>query len=165
MSAVMQNPHALDPVSGARRMPGDVAARSEGAALAILTSVPIRPRAAGRSVRRPFPWNTSTGVVTALAGLAGSPGSADGMGRTARFSFPWGVAVDGVGSVYVADTWNYTIRKITSSGVVTTVAGLAGSSGSVDERAAPRDSRLPGLLRLIAVAPCMSVMALTPFIP
>lgn len=70
------------------------------------------------------------GVATTLAGLAGSSGSADGTGSEARFNSPYGVAVDGSGNVYVADTYNNTIRKVTPSGVVTTLAGLAGSYGS-----------------------------------
>ncbi len=72
------------------------------------------------------------GVVTTLAGLAGSDGSADGLGRSALFNEPFGVAVDSAGIVYVADYWNYTIRKVTPKGEVTTLAGLAGSSGSKD---------------------------------
>jgi sugar lactone lactonase YvrE len=73
-----------------------------------------------------------TGVVTTLAGKAGSSGSTDGIGSDARFSTPRGVAVDGAGIVYVADTGNHTIRKITSSGVVSTFAGTPGSAGSVE---------------------------------
>ncbi len=42
------------------------------------------------------------------------------------------MAVDSAGNVYVADTGNHTIRKVTPGGVVTTLAGLAGSSGSAD---------------------------------
>ena len=75
---------------------------------------------------------TSAGVVTTLVGLAGHSGSADGTGIAARFSNPSGVAVDNAGNVYVADTSNGTIRKVTPTGVVTTLAGLAGSFGRAD---------------------------------
>jgi hypothetical protein len=75
---------------------------------------------------------TPAGVVTTLAGLAGSSGSTDGTGNAARFNYPCGVAVDSVGNVYVTELSNNTIRKVTPAGVVTTLAGLAGSSGSAD---------------------------------
>jgi len=78
---------------------------------------------------------TSAAVVTTLAGLAGTSGSSDGIGDAARFNSPLGLATDSSGNIYVADTVNYTIRKITPAGVVTTVAGLAGSSGSTDGEA------------------------------
>ncbi len=71
-----------------------------------------------------------SGVVSTLAGTAGSSGSSDGAGSSARFSNPSGIAVDGSGNVFVADNWNHTIRKVTSAGVVTTLAGSAGLSGS-----------------------------------
>ena len=75
---------------------------------------------------------TPTGEVTTFAGLAGGFGTADGPGPAARFSMAEGVAVDNAGNVYVADTGNFTIRKITPSGMVSTLAGVAGSSGWVD---------------------------------
>lgn len=75
---------------------------------------------------------TSAGLVTTLAGTAGQSGSTDATGAAARFNEPNGVAVDANGNVYVADARNNTIRKITSAGVVTTLAGTAGQSGSTD---------------------------------
>ena len=67
----------------------------------------------------------ATGAVNTLAGLAGVSGSADGTGSEARFNSPSGVAVDGSGNVYVADTLNNTLREVTPSGVVSTLAGNA----------------------------------------
>jgi sugar lactone lactonase YvrE len=75
---------------------------------------------------------TSAGVVTTLAGSAGLSGAIDGAGGVARFNYPEGIVVDGSGNVYVADTDNHTIRKITSSGAVTTLAGSAGVPDSID---------------------------------
>ena len=75
---------------------------------------------------------TSTGTVSTLAGLAGNAGSADGMGTNAAFYEPEGVAVDASGNVFVADTWNQTIRKITSAGLVSTIAGSAGNFGGTN---------------------------------
>jgi len=85
---------------------------------------------------------TPDGALSTLAGQAGLSDSLDGRGDAARFSSPQGVAVDGSGNVYVADTTNCTIRKITRDGVVTTLAGTATSCGSADGTgAAARFSR------------------------
>ena len=70
----------------------------------------------------------STGNVTTLAG-SGTSGSVDGEGTAASFNKPMGVAVDSSGNVYVADSLNHLIRRIDSSGNVTTLAG-SGTSGS-----------------------------------
>lgn len=73
---------------------------------------------------------TTGADVTTLAG-SGSTGSADGTGAAASFNVPYGVAVGSGGTVYIADRYNHKIRKITSAGVVTTLAG-SGSSGYMD---------------------------------
>jgi sugar lactone lactonase YvrE len=71
-------------------------------------------------------------VVTTLAGLAGVSGSANGTNDTARFNTPYGITVDSQDNIYVVDTFNSALRKITLSGVVTTPAGVAGSTGPAD---------------------------------
>ncbi|MGH8337111.1 MAG: NHL repeat-containing protein, partial [Gammaproteobacteria bacterium] len=73
---------------------------------------------------------TSAGVVTLFAG---SPGKAsenvDGVGANARFHSPHGVATDTKGNVYLADSGNNSIRKITPAGEVTTIVGQPAISG------------------------------------
>ncbi len=86
------------------------------------------------TIRKVTPVGTNW-VVTTLAGLVGSSGSADGTGKAATFNYPAGLGVDAAGNLYVADEDNYTIRKVAPAGtnwVVTTLAGLVGSSGSAD---------------------------------
>jgi hypothetical protein len=75
---------------------------------------------------------TPAGMVSTLAGNAGRHGRTDGPAAAARFTYPGGVATDTVGNIYVADTSNHAIRKITPAGVVTTLAGTAGVDGSGD---------------------------------
>lgn len=70
----------------------------------------------------------AAGNVSTLAG-SGAAGAIDSTGVNASFNGPAGLAVDGYGNVYVADSNNNEIRKITPSGVVTTVAGT-GAQGS-----------------------------------
>jgi len=75
---------------------------------------------------------TPSGLATTLAGKPASIGDADGTTSAARFNFPAGVAVDRAGNVFVADSVNHTIRKVTQSGLVTTLAGKAGTAGTND---------------------------------
>jgi sugar lactone lactonase YvrE/plastocyanin len=72
------------------------------------------------------------GVVSTLAGTPGKGGSDDGTGSAALFAFPQGIAVDRAGNLYVADSTVPAIRKITSDGVVTTLAGSPGKTGTAD---------------------------------
>jgi sugar lactone lactonase YvrE len=66
---------------------------------------------------------TSNGKMSILAGGLGVSGVVDGVGTVARFNSPTGITVDNLGIVYVADTGNNRIRKITSSGHVATFVG------------------------------------------
>jgi len=75
------------------------------------------------------------GEVTTLAGTSKVYGSADGTGPAARFNLPLGIASSSSGELYVADTFNNTIRKISPAGAVSTFAGLARTSGYADGNA------------------------------
>ena len=72
-------------------------------------------------------------IISTLAGNAISgPGYQNGTGTGASFYQPYGIVADTSGNVYVADGGNCVVRKITSSGVVSTIAGTPGVSGSSD---------------------------------
>ena len=75
---------------------------------------------------------TPNGTVTTLAGTAGVTGDLDGTGPAAQFNAPSALVADATGNLYVVDTNNSTIRKITPAGVATTLAGFPGVTGSSD---------------------------------
>jgi hypothetical protein len=91
---------------------------------------------------------TAAGVVSTLAGKIGFAGSADGTGSTARFNQPTGVALDATGNLYVADSGNATIRRITAAGVVTTLAGSPTMRGNADGSGGSATFGMPTALAL-----------------
>jgi len=72
---------------------------------------------------------TPDSVVTTIAGT-GSKGAVNGKGTAASFSYPSNISFDQAGNMYVSDTFNSLIRKIDAAGNVTTLAGIAGVTGS-----------------------------------
>jgi hypothetical protein len=85
---------------------------------------------------------TTSGLVTTIAGNPGATGSADGSGTTALFNNPQGIVALG-GELYVTDSGNHTIRKVTTAGVVDTLAGSPGTPGSEDGSSAVARFRSP----------------------
>src|SRR5438094_4530277 len=93
-------------------------------ALALVALALAAAQAGAQSTYEPYTFTT-------LAGGGGFT-NAYGTGGAERLWGPSGVAVDTSGNVYVGDQFNYTIRKVTPAGEVTTLAGLTGSYGSAD---------------------------------
>jgi hypothetical protein len=75
---------------------------------------------------------STAGQVSTLGGVAGVSGSGNGAAGISTFNQPMGIAVDTSGAVYVADRDNHVIRKIDSSGVASTFAGVVGAAGSTN---------------------------------
>ena len=70
---------------------------------------------------------TTNGVVTTFAGKAGADGSTDGDLNSARFRSPAELVFDRKGNLFVADSFNQTIREISTNGIVSTVSGVGGN--------------------------------------
>lgn len=86
--------------------------------------------------------NPTTGIITVLAGTGASGSTGDGgLATSARLNAPKGVTLDSSGNVYIADTNNHRIRKIDTSGNISTFAGT-GTSGSTGDGAAATAARL-----------------------
>lgn len=73
-----------------------------------------------------------SGQVSTLAGQPGTHGTTDGAGANAAFYWPVGLTVDASGTIWVADTYNHTLRKILAGGTVSTLAGYGGTLGNLD---------------------------------
>jgi sugar lactone lactonase YvrE len=112
---------------------------------------------------------TIAGDVTTFVGTPGLPGAyLDGLGADARFNSPKGLATDALGNVYVADISNDRIRKITPSGMVSTLAGN-GLSGTIDgtgvsaQIGTPDDLTFDGLGNIYVSQATEAIRKITPF--
>jgi serine/threonine protein kinase, bacterial len=74
----------------------------------------------------------SKGFISTIAGKQGKAGIKDGVGKNAQFNKPEGIVVDSKGNIFVADTYNFTVRKIDKKGNVSTFAGIGGKEGYAD---------------------------------
>ena len=113
----------------------------------------------------------STGTITTIAGTGQSGFSGDGgPAIQAALSYPAGVAADGAGNLYIADTGNYRIRKVDATGVITPVAGTGdyGDGGTAVQRSrllcsAPLAWRWTG--RAISTSPIPATIAFAESMP
>jgi sugar lactone lactonase YvrE len=84
-----------------------------------------------------------TGAVSTYAGQEPHSGYANGTAEQAAFKYPFGIVADSAGNLYVSDTYNYVIRKITPAGVVSTLAGTPGVAGYLDATGTAAKFTLP----------------------
>jgi alpha-tubulin suppressor-like RCC1 family protein len=87
---------------------------------------------------------TPAGVVSTVAGTSGVAGYLDATGTAALFNKPNGICVDAQNNLYVSEYLNHTVRKITSAGVVSTLAGMVGVFGAVDATGTAASFSFPG---------------------
>ena len=138
-----------NPIDGAARATGRLNA-PRGVVLAADGSLFIADTG-NHAIRR-----LAANQLTTFAGSSGSAGAVDATGPAARFSGPTGLARDAAGNLYVADTGNHTIRRISSDGTVTTIAGQAGAAGSADGAGPVARLMVRAAWRSTAAAPCTS---------
>ncbi len=85
----------------------------------------------------------ASGVANLFAGSAGQANYSDGAAGNARFNTPYGIASDTTGNLYIADSLNHIIRKVTPGGAVSTIAGTPKVSGTSDGAAADATFNTP----------------------
>jgi len=95
------------------------------------------------------------GTVSTFAGVPGVQGSVDGPAMAAKFSAPSGVAFDSKGNLFVTDSNNCTIRKISPEGVVSTFAGTTGVPGYADGQGTSAQFETPSGSPSTATTTCM----------
>lgn len=116
---------AIAATVGAARFASPIAITTDGTNLYVSDDDAIRKIDIGNSSPSVAPQ------VTTLAGNPGQAGMADAVGTTAHFNVPRHIATDGT-NLYVADSNNYTIRKVAiATGQVTTIAGTPGTNGTI----------------------------------
>ena len=87
---------------------------------------------------------SATGIITTVAGNGTVGYSGDGGPATsAQLNVPFGVAVDASGNLYIADAYNHRIRKVSATGIITTVAGN-GSGGYSGDGGPATSAQLDG---------------------
>ena len=92
---------------------------------------------------------SSAGAVSTVAGIPGNAGHKDGASLTARFNRPRGIVINAAGEMFIADTGNHVIRKISTDGEVSTLAGSPGLSGSTNGTGAAARFANPRCVRLL----------------
>ncbi len=88
---------------------------------------------------------SSTGIISTFAGAGTGRNGALGDGgpaTTARLLGPWGVAVDARGNVYIAESGDYRVRKVSPDGTITTIAGTGTYTGPVGDGGPATSARL-----------------------
>jgi sugar lactone lactonase YvrE len=125
-------------IAGADNGPGTAATFNLPESLAIDAAGNVYVADNGNDLIRKI---SPAGVVSTLAG-SGMAGSGNGTGTAASFNSPFGIAVDAGGNVYVADSGNNLIRKITASGAVSTLAG-SGVKGASDATGSAASFNIP----------------------
>jgi serine/threonine protein kinase/DNA-binding beta-propeller fold protein YncE len=132
VTLLSEGAHFVIPVAGSRGVFGGVDGLGGAARFSILRGMTFDPTGFIFYMTDGFRIRMLSlhGPVWTLAGSFRSPGATDGPVRQARFKAPTGIAIDKAGNLYVADL--YTIRKITPTGLVSTLAGLDGHAGRAD---------------------------------